>query len=204
MKKSILASIFLSAAIACVTTKLHAQTPANASELPVAKNSVNVNGLLGASMTGIGYERLIYQSSRHKLFASLHYGLSVIKGSDRPFTVRYEWTHAITPGLDYSYSLGKNSNRHHLDFGVHFSASRAEVLTGTLASSSPGGVIEENVAWQPSREQLLLPRIGYRYRKPEGGFTWQGGIYPVIYHFSRPADRLELFPLPHVSIGWSF
>lgn len=204
MKQSILAIAISLAFSACIISTLSAQTTLNVSETPVAKNSVSVNGLLGASMTGFGYERLIYQASRYKLFASLHYGLSVMKGSDRPFTVRHEWTHALTSGVDYSYALGKNSNRHHLDFGVHFSASRAEVLTGTLASSSATGVIEENVAWQSKREQLLLPRIGYRYRKPEGGFTWQAGIYPVIYHFSRSTDRLQWVPLPHISIGWSF
>lgn len=103
-----------------------------------------------------------------------------------------------------SYALGKNSNRHYLDFGVHFSASRAEALTGMLASSSAAGVIEENVAWQPKRKQLLLPRIGYRYRKPEGGFTWQSGVCPVMYHFSRSTDCLQWVSLPHISIGYSF
>jgi hypothetical protein len=177
-------------------------------DTPFAKrNSLQLNALVGSAITGIGYQRLLYQSNRHKLFGTVNYVVSATNGSRAPFNFRREWSHGFSTAIDYSISIGRKTGNHHFDMGVNYTCAWSQILYGTLNTRNSNGQdnLVEDISWGTLNQQFLFPRIGYRYQKPQGGFTWQGGIYPFYYDAAgvyRP--RLVFFPLPHASIGWSF
>jgi len=125
------------------------------------------------------------------------------------FPYRRSWAFTGTLSFDYSRTFSRQTNNHHLDFGLCFYQVNGKTLVGSRGSFSVSSVIvafREEVSWVDQNYQLLAPRIGYRYQRPQGGFTWRAGIHPFFY---SPRSRAAgggavFFPTPHVGLGWNF
>jgi hypothetical protein len=204
MKPSVFALSVSIALFSCLITPVFAQNAFQ--ERFTKRNSLQVNSILGLS-----YERLLFQSARHKVFAGLHTGVTTTVESSEPFPFRRGWQFGGTLSVDYSLGIG-SKNRHHLDVGLSYGANQTQFLAGTQRSSwsSTSGFMsaEEDVYWTRNTNHFILPRIGYRFQKPGGGFTWRGGLSPFIQYLppsSRNLPRsIEWLPLPYASLGWSF
>jgi hypothetical protein len=209
MKPSLFVLSVSIALFSCLTAPAFAQT-ADLARFE-KRNSIQLNSVIGAGLLGLGYERLLYQSGRHKVFAGLYTGVSTTVESSEPFPFRRGWHFGGTVGVDYSRALGQK-NKHHLDLGLSYAVNRAQLMGGSRSSSwsSVGGYgpVREDVYWSISVNHFLMPRVGYRFQKPGGGFTWRGGVIPFSFalaqrhpQFSR---RFDWLPFPYATVGWSF
>jgi hypothetical protein len=168
---------------------------------PFAKrNTVRLTG--GQfSLAGLQYERLLYQSGRHKLFGGLGLGVTTYTLSRAPFQYRRGWAGTASTSLVYSIGLGQRQY-HHLDFGLTYYMARGTGLQGTW---SQGVIVQEDVSWVRQTFHTLAPQVGYRYQRPQGGFTWKLGVQPFFYHLPGSlAPGLAPIPFPYAGLGWSF
>ncbi len=185
-----------------------AQPTADRQERFAARNSLQLTGGYG-SLSGLQYDRLLYQSGRHKFFGGLGFGVTTATVSSAPFPYRRSWTFTGTLSFDYSRTFSRRTNHHHLDFGLCFYQLNGKSLVGARSLSSVSGVVvafSEEVSWIARSEQIFAPRIGYRYQRLRGGFTWRAGVHPFFFS-PRPSGAGEgfvFFPTPHASLGWSF
>jgi hypothetical protein len=176
------------------------------------RNNVTLNGLI-AGPASLGYERLLYQSGRHKLFGALNLGAFPLVESSAPFPHRVGWYFSGGLGLNYSITTSRRNQNHHFDAGFYHHLARQQVLNGlqrdynfSWIDGSRINEVYEDVYWGTLNSHVIAPRIGYRYQRPQGGFTWRAGLHPFFVnlpgHWS--GFGFEWLPIPHASLGWSF
>ncbi len=189
----------------------------------VAKNAIYAE-LTGWALPSVNYERVVRQSPGHTL--ALRAGLMFVPGRTDTFFGAFparptaNW---VVP-LGLNYLAGKGRNR--LELGLQYHYIQRQGLEGNrtagrlnpLDPSSPSVPVTDNTTFETWSHHLVNLRVGYRYQKPEGGFTFRAGITPVNWfvhdresfylglgrflpYSTRP---LVVFPVPDISIGWSF
>ncbi|MCU0449634.1 MAG: hypothetical protein MUC97_07270 [Bernardetiaceae bacterium] len=189
-----------------------AQTKADPQERFVKRNSIMINGLVIGAV-GVGYERLLYQAGRHKFFGGIAATAFPVLESDAPFPRRWGWYFGAGLTAHYSITTSRRTNNHHFEMGFHHQFAQQDAIYGiqrnydfdpiTLQRTNE---IYENIGWEKLNFHSLAPTIGYRYQRPQGGFTWRAGLRPFsvdlpggVYGFG-----VEFIPFPYASVGWSF
>jgi hypothetical protein len=189
-----------------------AQTKADPQERFAKRNSVMLNGfIVGAA--SVGYERLLYQSGRHKFFGGIAATAFPALESDAPFPRRWGWYFGAGLTANYSFTTSRRTNNHHFDVGLYHRFVRQDAIQGIQRSYNVDPItlqrnneIYEDISWAKLSFHSLAPAIGYRYQRPQGGFTWRAGLQPFsvdlpggVYDFG-----VAFFPFPYAGLGWSF
>jgi len=125
-------------------------------------------------------------------------------------------------GFNYLRGIGP----HRLELGVQYFFVQHQALEGGRTVFNPFDPNEpvipvfDDTVLVTNRHQLINLRVGYRYQKPQGGFFFRAGITPVNwflagrenYTFGAAGlvfkkglrNNVVFFPVPDISIGWSF
>lgn len=140
-----------------------------------ARHSIYIEGLGTGVVYSINYEHLIWVKSNHA-------------SGFRVGTTYYGITKPTVSLIGELYTI-TGAGKHHGDFGI-----------GINGGIGPDSRYFENV----TRSHLfLVPRVSYRYQKPEGGVMFRAGITPFLTISSSEIDRF--FSLYFgLSIGRSF
>lgn len=160
----------------CSTVYCFAQTP----ESPFkARNTLYAEGFGSGGIYSLNYERLI--KTKPKSAVGLRVGGNLF-GFKKPSYTFIGEVFAI-------YGPGKN----HLDVGLSLSALR------TFTPGNENGSFIQEPYWSV----YAIPRISYRYQKPQGGLMLRVGVNPFLNVLSnQDADRIGI--LPCFAIGHSF
>ena len=163
-------------------------------EIFTAKNSIY--GELGGTSYGyaVNYGFIFHQKERLKYSASAG------------FSMRYQnWFEPIFSGYwipsfmtEITALWGKSKG--HLEFGTGFVAYRNKQFI--FDKDFPGNRRERQY-WN----KTIVPRIGYRYQKPDGGLFFRAAYTPWIdfNNFEGAEHKVNFFPFGiGLSLGWSF
>jgi hypothetical protein len=170
------------------------------------RNSVYLSFEPNANQQGYAanYDRLLYQSGRHKWFGGLHFGAMSFINSARPFPTRRAWVLSGAVSANYSLALGPRGHGH-LDLGASYTYERMSGVFSQPLSFPMGGIAEEEATWRVFGAHVFAPYVGYRYQRPQGGLTWRGGIEPFRYFTTSTMQSENLWNMAlHVGVGWSF
>lgn len=162
-------------------------------EIFTAKNSVFVETLWPSFSYSLNYGRIFYQIGKLKLSARA--GFSLLYNSRTEPTSSY-WA----PFIPFELTGFWGKSKHHLELGLGFFAIRNRRYF--FDEDFPNNIREE-----PYWGKTLVPRIGYRYQKPEGGFFIAGGYTPTfsIENLEGGAENGEFNPFGlSISLGLSF
>jgi len=175
--------------------KLFAQseTETNA-EIFTARNSIFAELLGNSGSYAINFGRIIYQKERLKISANAGFSL-LHKSEDEPFHSGY-----LVPAFIPEISAFYGKSKHQLELGVGFNASRQKSYS--FDEDFPNNLREQSY-WSKS----IVPRIGYRYQKPAGGFFFRVGYTPSIGFESLDdtAQKVRFIPFgAGISLGLSF
>ncbi|MHA7130250.1 hypothetical protein [Algoriphagus namhaensis] len=162
-------------------------------EIFTAKNSIFVESLWPSFSYSLNYDRIFYQKGALKLSARA--GFSLLYNSRTGPTSSF-WAPFIPVELTGFWGKSK----HHLELGLGFFATRNRRYF--FDEDFPNNIREE-----PYWGKTFVPRIGYRYQKPEGGFFFRGGYTPTLGIENLEGDdegsTFNPFGLS-VSLGFSF
>ncbi len=175
--------------------KLFAQSETEIkAEIFTAKNSIFAEFLGNSGSYALNYGRIFYQKEKLKVSASAGFSL-LYKSEDEPFHSGY-----LVPAFIPEISAFFGKSKHHLELGVGFNASRQKSYS--FDEDFPNN-IKEQTYWNKS----IVPRVGYRYQKPAGGFFFRAGYTPSIGLESFGASENEVNFIPFgagISLGISF
>ena len=178
-----------------VQNKLLAQSETvTKAEIFTAKNSLHAEFLLPSLNYALNYGRIFYQKEKLKISASAGFSLLYQK-ADEPIHQAY-WV----PGYLAEITAFLGKSKHHLEFGIGFYTYREKRFI--FDEDFPRNIREE-----PYWGKTILPRIGYRYQKPAGGFFFRAGYTPSIGFESidESADGVNFIPFgAGISLGISF
>jgi hypothetical protein len=192
-------------------------------QTPRAKNAVYAE-LSGWALPSVNFERVIWQSPGRAL--AFRTGFMFVPGRTPTFfgafPARPTANWIVPIGLNYLMGKGRNQ----LELGVQYYYIQRQGLEGNrtarrldpLDPNSPYVPVTDNSTFETWSHHLLNFRVGYRYQTPEGGFTFRAGITPVNWlaqnresfylglgRFLPYSTRsLVVFPMPDLSLGWSF
>ncbi len=178
----------------------------------VKRNSVTLNGfMVGAA--SVGYERLLYQSGRHKFFGGIAATAFPARESSAPYPTRWGWYFGAGLNFNYSITTSRRTNNHHFEVGLQQRFTRQNVIQGLQRSWNIDPItlernneVYENIYWAKINSHSIAPAIGYRYQRPQGGFTWRAGLQPFLVnlpgHWS--GFGIDFIPFPYAGLGWSF
>ncbi|SHN33560.1 hypothetical protein SAMN04488057_12177 [Cyclobacterium lianum] len=175
--------------------KLSAQSePETEADIFTAKNSVHAELLGNSGLYGLHYGRIFHQKDKLKLVASLGFSLQ-FQREIQPIHSSY-----VIPIFPVEVTAFWGRSRHHLEVG-----------SGYTAALNRRFIFDENypnnIREQVYLNQALVPRIGYRYQKPEGGFLFRVGYTPIIGISSSNSSEniFNIFPYWFgISLGYSF
>ncbi|WP_157971957.1 hypothetical protein [Pleomorphovibrio marinus] len=175
--------------------KLSAQSEQETeADIFTAKNSLHAELLGNSGLYGLHYGRIFHQKNKLKLVASLGFSLR-FQSEDQPVHSGY-----VIPIFPAEIAAFWGRSRHHLEVGIGY--------TAVLNRRFP---IDENFPNNRRKQlywsQALLPRIGYRNQKPEGGFLFRVGYTPIIHieSLDPSANRFSFMPYWFgISLGYSF
>lgn len=175
--------------------KLFAQSETETkAEIFTAKNSLHAEFLLPSLNYALNYGRIFYQKEKLKISASAGFSLLYQK-ADEPIHQAY-WV----PGYLAEITAFLGKSKHHLEFGIGFYTYREKRFI--FDEDFPRNIREE-----PYWGKTILPRIGYRYQKPAGGFFFRAGYTPSIGFESidESANGVNFIPFgAGISLGLSF
>jgi hypothetical protein len=178
-----------------VQNKLFAQSETETkAEIFTSKNSMFAEFLGNSGSYALNYGRIFYQKERLKISASAGFSL-LFKSEDEPFHSGY-----LVPAFIPEISAFFGKSKHHLELGVAFNASHQKSYS--FDEDFPNNT-KEQTYWSKS----IVPRIGYRYQKPAGGFFFRAGYTPSIGFESidESADGVNFIPFgAGISLGLSF
>jgi hypothetical protein len=189
-------------------------------QVSLAKNSLYAE-LSGWGYATINYERLVWQEGKHRLgLRAGIFGIPTTVGQNMgpfPSYTHMSWSGAL--GANYVRGTGK----HHLELGLTYTFLRYHLLAGRRVWQTYNDPFREVAVYDDSfvewkQYHFLSARVGYRYQKPSGGLVFRAGISPFTLFLSSykdytlgigtlvsPADTgIISFPVPDLSIGWSF
>ena len=191
-KKCILLALFL---LSMFENKLIAQSENESKvEIFTAKNLMFAEFLGNSGAYALNYGRIFFQKERLKISANAGFSL-LYKSEDEPLHSGY-----LVPAFIPEISAFFGKSKHHLEFGIGFNAARQKNYS--FDEDFPNN-IKEQVYWSKS----IIPRIGYRYQKPEGGLFFRAGYTPSISFESLDdtAEKVDFIPLgAGISLGFSF
>jgi hypothetical protein len=188
----------------------------------LAKHSLYAE-LSGWGYATINYEYLAWQQDKHKigLRAGL-FGIPTTVGKNTgpfPSYTRMAWSGAL--GANYLRGTGN----HRLELGITYTYQRYHLLNGrrewdTFYDPFYEVPLLDNTFVELKQYHFLSARVGYRYQKPSGGLVFRAGITPITQFLSsyqdytlgigsilsptRTGAATIFFPVPDISIGWSF
>jgi hypothetical protein len=163
-------------------------------EIFTAKNSIY--GELGGTSNGyaISYGFIFHQKERLKYSASAG------------FSMRYQneilrvSSGFLIPSFSTEITALWGKSKGHLEFGTGFVAYRNKQFI--FDKDFPGNRRERQY-WN----KTIVPRIGYRYQKPDGGLFFRAAYTPWIdfNKFEGAKHKVKFFPFGiGLSLGWSF
>jgi hypothetical protein len=148
--------------------KLFAQSETETkAEIFTAKNSLYAEFLFPSFNYVLNYGRIFYQKERLKISASAGFSLLYKKGNE-PIHQAY-WVPVYLAEISAFYGKSK----HHLELGFGFYTYREKSYIFDVN-------FPRNIREEPYWGKTILPRIGYRYQKPAGGFFFRAGYTPSI------------------------
>ncbi len=175
--------------------KLLAQSETeNKADIFMAKNSVHAELLGNSGLYGLHYGRIFHQKDKLKLAASLGFSLQ-FQREIQPIHSSY-----VIPIFPVEVTAFWGRYRHHLEVGIGYTAALNRRFI--FDENYPNNIRE-----QVHLNQALVPRIGYRYHKPEGGFLFRVGYTPIIGISSSNSSEniFNIFPYWFgISLGYSF
>lgn len=179
----------------------------------------------------LNYERLVWQQGKHAVCVSGGaFGYRKVIGKGGPYPSYPRWNWDFRAGANYQRGL----RHHRLEVGIDYffvkhygpSGSRAWGFTPDPPTYYP---IHDLLVVNERQNHFLRTRIGYRYQKASGGFVFKAGITPFTailspdtrsylpgvmseytikwgtdWATSGSPPRLLFFPVPDLSVGWSF
>jgi len=162
-----------------------------------SKNAIFIEGLgSSASFVSLNYDRIIFQSEITKLTISAGVGLFPVVDKEN---IAHKNVYYIY-GLPVSTNLLLGKKKHYAELGVGVSYSK-----GLEASfSSTGRVVLSEMLF-------LVPRVGYRFQRNQGGFFFRIGFTPLVllknYTYSQfiGITPIKTFtPYGGICFGYSF
>ncbi|GMQ27566.1 hypothetical protein [Algoriphagus confluentis] len=191
-KKHILLALF---GLSMFENKLFAQSETETkAEIFTAKNLIFAEFFGNSGGYALNFGRIFFQKEKWKISASA--GFSVLyKSEDEPLHPGY-----LVPAFIPEISAFYGKSKHHLELGVGFNA--AYQKSYSFDEDFPNNT-KEQTYWSKS----IVPRIGYRYQKPEGGFFFRVGYTPSISFESldKAAKKATFIPFgAGISLGVSF
>ncbi len=164
LQKSLLLSVMALFVLSQNNATAQAETEA---EIFTAKNSIHAEFLLPSFNYSLNYGRIFYQKDRLKISASAGFSL-LFKRANEPIHSGY-----VVPVIPAEITAFWGKSKHHLEFGLGFYTYREKSYI--FDEDFPRNIREE-----PYWGKTILPRIGYRYQKPAGGFFFRAGYTPLI------------------------
>lgn len=163
-------------------------------EIFMAKNVLHADFAWSAVGYSLNYGRIIFQKDKLKLAGSA--GFSML------FQDEIESIHSgyVKPVFLTEITAFSGRSKHNLEFGTGFYTYRDKryYVDGDIP-----GTTTNKAFWVKS----IVPRVGYRYQKPEGGFFFRIGYTPRIdfinEEFALETVNFYFFGLSS-SLGLSF
>jgi hypothetical protein len=163
-------------------------------EIFTAKNSI-YGELLGTSYGyAINYGFIFHQKEKLKFSTSAGFSLRYRKGSE-PIFSGY-----LIPAFSTEITALWGKSKGHLEFGTGFVVNRNKQFI--FDEDFPRN-IRERQYWG----KTIVPRIGYRFQKPDGGLFFRAAYTPWIKFNNIEGDGEKVKFLPFgigLSLGWSF
>jgi hypothetical protein len=166
----------------------------SSSEIFTAKHAIYAELAGNSYGYALNYGRIFYQKDRLKISASAGFSLRYRRASE-PIRPAY-----LVPVFPAEITAFWGKSKGHLEFGIGFLTYRERRYI--FDKDFP-----RNIREQPYWGKTLVPRIGYRYQKPAGGFFFRAGYTPT-FGFERyeGAEKKIIFN-PYgigISLGLSF
>ena len=140
------------------------------------------------------YGRIIYQKDRLKIAASTGFSLMYGRGNERIFSTYW------VPVFPAEITAFFGRSKHHLELGIGLVTYREKQFI--FDEDFPRN-IRERKYWGVS----IVPRVGYRFQKPDGGFFYRVSYTPSINfkNFEGAENKANFFPFGlGISLGISF
>jgi|GEM_PF-472640 len=165
-------------------------------EIFTAKNSIY--GELGGTSYGyaINYGFIFHQKERLKYSASAGFSMRYQKFFE-PIISGF-----LIPSFSTEITALWGKSKGHLEFGAGFVAYRNKEFIFDQGIPFPDNIREE-----PYWGKIIVPRIGYRFQKPEGGLFFRAAYTPwiVFENFEVAEYKVDFQPFGiGLSLGWSF
>ncbi len=193
----------------------------------IRKNAIYLELTAWGNNSSLSYDRVVRQAGRHRLGVRAGMAAGASTGATgSPFPSYRLWS--FTAGATAYYLRG--TKNHHLELGLGYFWTQNDRLDGARGWEiypTYQVPIFDNVRVVTVRHHLVNLRVGYRYQRPKRGLMFRAGITPLTWFLSdtrgfgtgmvpaahvnnrqqagkAPLPRLLLFPVPDLSIGWSF
>jgi hypothetical protein len=163
-------------------------------EIFTAKHAIY--GELGGTSTGyaINYGFIFHQKERLKYSASAGFSMRY-QNEDVRVSSGF-----LIPSFSTEITALWGKSKGHLEFGTGFVAYRSKQFI--FDEDFPRN-IRERQYWS----KTIVPRIGYRFQKPDGGLFFRAAYTPWIIFNNIEGDEEKVKFLPFgigLSLGWSF
>lgn len=139
-----------------------------------AKNALYLE-LGGAAIAySLNYERTIFNGSKINTNARVGFAIFPLHG-DQDINDINDINYLVPLGLNFVFG----NKKRHFETGLNYTFGRTS-SSSTTTNTLNGVVVRKTTEVNQYFSNLLLPYIGYRYQKQEGGFLFKLNAMPVI------------------------
>jgi hypothetical protein len=159
-----------------------------------AKNLLFAEFIFPSINYSVNYGRIFYQKEKLKISGGAGFTF-LYQSANEPIHQGY-WVPVYLAEISAFYGKSK----HNLELGIGYYMSRQKSFS--FDEDFPQNIKEESY-WG----KTIIPRIGYRYQKPEGGLFFRVGYTPTIGFESldETAEKVNFIPFgAGISLGLSF